>query len=44
MKQEDENMECPNCKGEIVKAKHGNVGNFFHCRKCGTVVYRRNAR
>ena len=35
-------MECPNCSGEIAKSEHGNEGNFYHCKKCGTIVYRRN--
>jgi len=42
MKQEGERMECPNCKGEIVKGKQNNEGNFYHCKRCGTVIYRRN--
>jgi predicted RNA-binding Zn-ribbon protein involved in translation (DUF1610 family) len=39
---EGDRMEYPNCTGEIAKSEHGNKGNIYHCRKCGTIVYRRN--
>ncbi|KPV64264.1 MAG: hypothetical protein AOA66_0353 [Candidatus Bathyarchaeota archaeon BA2] len=42
MKREVKNMECPNCKGEIAEEQQGNEGNFYHCKRCGTVIYRRH--
>jgi len=36
-------MKCPNsnCDGEIERDEQKKKkGNFYYCKKCGTVVYR----
>jgi len=36
-------MKCPNsnCDGEIERDEQKKTkGNFYYCKKCGTVVYR----
>ncbi|MFQ5758157.1 MAG: hypothetical protein ACE5IF_00605 [Candidatus Bathyarchaeia archaeon] len=37
----EKEMECPNCKAKIDKAKQGKArGNFYYCKNCGTVISR----
>ncbi len=42
MIQEGVKMKCPNCRGEILKGGNRKEGNFYHCKTCGTVIYRRH--
>ncbi|NIR86571.1 hypothetical protein GWO13_02955 [Candidatus Bathyarchaeota archaeon] len=42
-KQEGEWMKCPNsnCNGKIdMEKQKTKKGNFYYCKKCGTVIYR----
>jgi len=46
-KHEGEKVKCPNtdCKNKIDKSEQKKAdSNFYFCKECGTVVYRRDRK